>query len=261
MSEVQVIDRAFALIELLLDDNRPVHRGMSELARQSGMHVATVRRLLSSLKAHGVVSQDPVTRKYTLGLTMIRYGVAVWQAVPIREYARAPMERLWKNTGETVYLVVREGDCGVLVDKIDTPDPVKLVEPLGKRAPLYAGAAKKAILAFLPEHTREDLIKSYVYEKHGPRTPENARQLRFQLEQVQKDGYAVSHEEVTRGTTAIAAPIFNARGQPVAALSVDGPSYRFHPNRVDQLIEKVRSAAQEVSTALRLTGYGLLDSP
>lgn len=261
MSEVQAIDRAFALLELLASDNRPAELSASELAKLSGLHVATVRRLLSSLKAHGFVAQHPETKKYRLGLGLVRYGVMVWQSIPIRDYARASMEELWRRTQETVYLIVREGHEGVLVDKIDTPHPVKLVEPLGKRTPLYVGAAKKVILAFLPPKVRESLLRDFDYRAYTDRTTPNAEQLRSEIDQIAELGYAVSFGELTRGTAAVAAPIFDARGVPVAAISVDGPADRFSADKIAQFAEEVKSAARSVSGTLKQVGYGLVPVP
>ena len=158
--------------------------------------------------------------------------------------ARPPLERLAERTGETVNLAVRDGDRALNVLQVDAAHFVGVTDWTGRAAPLHATANGKALLAFGDGRRPRRLTRL------TPRTIVDRRELRAELERARAAGFAVAVEELELGLHAVAAPVFDAGGACVAAVSVSGPAYRLHESRLPEVGELCAAAAAEVSARL-----------
>lgn len=117
---------------------------------------------------------------------------------------------------------------------------------LGYPYPLYAGASSRVMLAFLsPETVARILDQNLVRLTHE--TVSDPAQLRQNLQEIRRVGYATSRGERQHGAGSVAAPLFGADGEVLGALSVCGPVSRFDTATVQTLIPQVRVAAQEIT--------------
>ncbi len=236
-----VISKSIRLLHALKPSEQEQEWGATELSKRLDMPVQTVHRLLSTLAKHGIVYKNKETRKFRLGLTLMHLGFMVWENLSVRNIARPIMEQLTVRTRESCYLTVREGNEGIFVDSVDSPQLLRIAEPVGMRLPLYKGASKKVILAHLP--TKKQL--SILNELNSPIEP-----LQPELEKIKKNGYAISFGETTEGTASVAAPIFNWDNQPIGSISIAGPEIRFKNEIMDYFIFEVKNAALEISEEL-----------
>jgi len=248
---VQSIDRAVSLLRLLMPGERGRELGVLELSRASGLPLGTVHRLLESMARHGLVARDSVTRKYRLGWTLVELGLSVLEGTELRTAAYPIMVSLARTTQETIYLAVRDEAQGILIEKVDSPLHLRIMEPLGLRSPLYVGASRKVILAYLPEHDRRDILAEFVPpvdpDKRGASTREI---LERQLADIRAQGYAVSYGETTPGTAAVAVPLRDYRGRITASLSAAGPASRFTDETVPRILATLQEGAAEIETRI-----------
>ncbi|CAM3137082.1 IclR family transcriptional regulator [Paenibacillus lupini] len=182
---------------------------VTEISRELDMPVQSVHRILASLSEHGFVSQNNKTKKYKLGLSIMKYGFLMWDSLRFRSIARPFMEELSRQTKETVYLASRENTEGVYIDNIDSPQLLKISEPIGLRLPLVIGASNRVILAYMAPSARESILNQIEWEVLPSLRPLTREYIGNDLEQIRKRGYAITSGEATEGTTGIAAPIFS----------------------------------------------------
>jgi len=153
-------------------------------------------------------------------------------------------------TGETALLGTLSGGNGVVLDQVPSSHPVKVVVEIGHAFPLHTAAPAKAIIAFLPEAERERLIGGMVFKRHTRHTLTSAKAYRVELAGVRTLGHAIDRGEESETFACAAAPVFDRRGRPVAAIWISGPVDRVTPEKMAALGERVRRAAADLSGKL-----------
>lgn len=242
---VAVLEDSLRVLELLKDHDDGVT--LAELTKSSGLVKNKVFRILFTLEKHGFVARDEAGRVY-LGIRFLEFGQHVQAQTTLLDAARQPMDRLVRETSESIFLGVISGIDALCVATRESPRSIRLFAEVGRRAPLGYGGVPKVLLAFMPEHERSALLD---------KTPgvETRHTLEDRLCQIREQGYAVVVDELDPGAHSIAAPIRDHRGHVVAAISVAGPSHRFSEDCVARYVELVVEAAAEISGAL---GYAAL---
>jgi DNA-binding IclR family transcriptional regulator len=243
---IRSVDRAVAILDLLA---REGWRAGAEVARELGVHRSTALRLLGTLERHALVERDPKTAKYRLGRRLPQLASVVTGELDLRSVARPVCEELAEATGETVTLDVLEGDEIVPIEQSTASAAFVSVNWLGRRTPVHCTASGKVILAFAPDPIRARLLGRPL-ERRTPRSIVEVAELEKQLSATREGGFARTFEELEVGLDAIAAPIYSAVGQVVAALDVSGPAHRFQASGGPDLVVLTREAAADVSRRL-----------
>jgi DNA-binding IclR family transcriptional regulator len=237
---MQSADRALAILAAFTESRPEV--GVSELARELGMHKSTVSRLLGTLEARGLVRR--AGDRFLPGPELARLGSLAAQGLALLPVARPELARLAEETGETVNLAVRQGDRALNVHQVATAHFVGLTDWAGRATPLHATANGKVLLAY------GDGGVPAVLEAITERTIVDRHALEEELERTKSRGYAQAVEELEAGLNSVAAPVFDASGGCLAAVSVAGPSYRVSEERLDSIGAACADAAGEISQAL-----------
>jgi DNA-binding IclR family transcriptional regulator len=236
-------------LELLREvAGRPRGVTLTELAAAAGMPKPTVHRLLTVLTETGMVRALP-DGGYAPGPFGLALATAFLESVEVRAEAQTAMERLVRESQETVALGILDGTQVVYIDKKDAPQAVRMHSRVGKVNPAHSSAIGKAMLAFSPPETVAAVITQGLVAR-TPNTITDPDRFRQALAEVRERGYAVDHMENEDGIRCVGAPVLDHRGQPVAGLSVAGPSYRVTPEQVPTLAALVCQAAEEVSRRL-----------
>jgi DNA-binding IclR family transcriptional regulator len=239
--------KAIVLIESFLGGQKELT--LSELGQRSGYPAPTVHRLLATLEAAGWVSRGPAGG-YQLSLHLAEISRHVLSGLNLRDAAHAPMQDLTKRTGETSYLVVREADHAVCVERVESYTMVRVMSwDVGSVLPLYAGAAPLALLAFTPAAERERLLHSGPLEAPIG-TMMKAAEVEKRLAHIRQVGSSISAEETIPGIASVGAPIFGRDGEIVGAVSVGGMAATITGDRIDSISAAVREAGQEISAAM-----------
>ena len=241
---VQSVRRALSILEMLADQGGEM--GVTELGRHLGVHKATASRLLATLAEHGLVERNPLTDKYRLGIGVVRLAAATVGRLDLVQQARPVLEQLAERTGETVNLAILDGEWAVNIDQVTGASAVVSVSWVGKRTPLHATSSGKVLLAHAPAEVRERVLSGPL-PRLTRRTIVDPDTLRRQLAEAVARGYAFTVEELEVGLNAVAAPVRQAGGAVVGAISVSGPAYRVTPARIPMLGQSVRLAAAEIS--------------
>ena len=229
--------------------------GLSDLADGLGLHKTTVFRLLGALERAEFVVRDDDRQRYQLGPALFRLATQARRATGLHEAARPELEALAHDVGETATLEVLVGHEVLILDEVHGRFLVGGAPEVGKRWPAHATSTGKVLLAAAAAEGERGSAparrtSSGRLVRLGPRTITTRAALERELEKVRRDGYAVGMEELEPGFVAIGAPVRNAHGRTVAAVSVGGPKARLSSTRVRSVAARVRRAADRISRRL-----------
>lgn len=244
--KIQSVDRAIRVLELIGESGA---MGVTEIGRALGVHKTTASRLTATLATHGLLERDPSSERYRLGLSLVYLAGAVMAELDLVTVSRPVVQSLAETTGETVNLGVLHSGAVVCVDQATGNSAVMSVSWIGRRTPLHCTSNGKVLLAAM---TQPDLDRalSEPLEARTESTIVDADALRAELERSRARGYASAIGELEAGLNAVAAPIYRADGQVVAALSVAGPAFRLRPVDLPRVAEETMVSATTISRRL-----------
>lgn len=242
---IQSLDRGLQLLEFLSQAKEPV--GLPELAEMLEVNRSTAHRLLGTLISRSFVSQDPFTKRYSVGLKIIELSRRAIDSYDLRVVCKPFLIELVNETGESANLAILSGNYAVCIDHQTSPSPLAVTNDIGVAFVLYATAIGKAILAFLPDKKKQDLISSTKFESFTPRTITSELVLENNLKEIQKKYYSIDDEERYFGVRCIAAPIFDYRERMIAAVGISGPTTRVSLDKLESLIRIVKQTAFNIS--------------
>jgi DNA-binding IclR family transcriptional regulator len=215
---------------------------VAEISESVGLPLSSTYKYLSIMKECRFVEHDRSLEKYKLGMKLFELGGAVQHQLAIDRIAHPYLEELSNRIEETVVLNVIDGNSTVYLESL-VPESrragVVLSLRRGYRHPLHAGAAGKILLAYQPEERIEQYIASQQLEKFTENTIVDPDKLKKHLKAIRKAGYAFSEEEITPGFTALAAPIFDHKGDIIAGLFVFGPVQRIVSQEKEKIVKLI----------------------
>ena len=244
-----VIQRAFSLIRILADGPAQGMR-VTQIAKLASLTQGTVHRMLQALIDQHVVEQDEATKHYRLSLDFFSLAARAAHPSNLRDLCRPVLIRLSISLGDTIFLLVRSGLDAICLDRCEGPLPIRsFTGDIGGRVVLGVGQGSVAILAFLPEAEREEIIRMNL-----PRLRElgmfDEVYLRTAIESVRTLGYSAQNNGLIEGMAGVAVPIFDTTGRPVAALSVGTLSGRLNADRLPTVVELLKREAKHLSTLI-----------
>lgn len=245
----QSLRRAVSILRVFTENEPEI--GVGEIGRRLGLHKSTVSRILAALLDEGLVWHNPQTGRYSLGMGLVELaGVALGQ-IDVRAVALPHMEALARELDETVTASVLRGEEAVTVAHIPSTQSIRHVVWIGRRTPLAVTASGKVFLAaryraggevdpgITAAGPGEEVVSA-----EGPAPPDMAA--------VWERGYSVEIDEFESGTSAVAAPIHDATGAVIAAISVGAPTFRFGTESIARAGPAVAAAASAVTEGLVL---------
>jgi len=242
----KTVVRSMDLLHLFLHHEQLT---ISDMVKLSNMPKTTVHRMIGSLEDMGLLEKDH-EGKYKLGLLFLQFGHLVSERLDIRKSALPIMHKLSSDVKEAVHLAIRNGNEAVYIEKLDTDQPVRLFTKIGRKAPLYAGASSRIILAHLEAEEREHYLNTIELKPVGEGTITNKERLRDILNHSREVGYSFSRAELENYTAELGAPIFDYSGKIIAAISIAGLEIKFDEQHLPGLIQKLKQAALEISLQL-----------
>ncbi len=242
------------LLDLLAKERRSL--SLMELSQRTGWPKSTIHALLSTLIDYSMIMQDSFTGKYHLGMHLFELGnvvVSNWHAL---EVARPAMRKIMQETGESVVLGIIDRDEVLIIEQLDSGNPLRVMMESGTRLPLYSTALGKAMLAALPFSQAKRILKDTEFRAFTPHTITSFSELNVELERVRTNGYAIENGEMRVGMRAVAAPVYDVRGSAVYAVGVSGMFRRIQDEEFSTARDLIVEAARQISLTL---GYPAVD--
>jgi IclR family transcriptional regulator, acetate operon repressor len=228
------------------------------LARKSdGLTLADLNGVLESPKSsllnllRPLVVEGYLTHaqgQYRLGPTAFRLAATMMSAWNFPKMARPYLEELAARSKETVYIGVLDRAAQVItyVDAIDSPHSIRYAITVGMNRPLYCTAAGRVLLTFADEKFRDSYLRSTKLVRKTPDTLTDRKELLKELERIRNTGVAVSVNQLFEGSAGIAAPVYAADGQVIAAIAIGAPAERFESEQ-PKLREIILDVARRLS--------------
>jgi IclR family transcriptional regulator, KDG regulon repressor len=217
--------------------------GVTEMARHLGLSKSSAHRLLSTMAQEELLGQDPDTGKYYVGLALVDLAATVPAQQLLHEAVLAPMSELRNRSGETVHVAVLNQRKVVYVERLDSPNTMKMFLARGRCIQAHATSTGKVLLAHLSARVLERTLTGWKLEAVTPHTITDIDELRAELATIRERGYSENRHEAEVGVVGAAAPIRNRAGTVVAALGIAGPAEHIDPHRVQFAQVTMRAAA------------------
>lgn len=245
----QLLDRAVGILNYLGEVGRSGAR-VSDIAEAFGLNISTTHRIITSLERHRFVERDPESKRYRLGLALFALGAKAADTTGLRRVSHPALMRLASQTGDTVFLMARNGFNTVCIDRQEGTYIIdSLTGNIGGQIPLGVGPASQVILAMMPEREAEIVLdaNSATYSRYNGLS---ADQIRANLPLIRKQKYAVDDGRLVEGISALAVPILPGPEDVAGALAVNMTSARLKPARLKELLAMMRREVELIEAAI-----------
>ena len=247
--QLHSLDRAVSVLEVLGESDAPL--SLAEICHRMGLHKSTAHRSLMVLERSALIERTQENR-FRLGLKLYELGNRAVEQIDLRARVQPYFRRLAAQVGETVHLSVLQKTSVVYLDKVEPNRRVCMSSKIGTSNPVYCTSMGKAMLAFQPIETIEQIAAKIRFVRYTPKTLCTREALLKALERVRRRGYAIDDEEIEVGVRCVGAPIFDENRYPIAAVSVSGPSARIRVQNLPAIAELLVRCCGDISASLRM---------
>jgi len=249
---ITALQRGLRLLQLFSES--PHGLTAKQVASRSRLPVSTVHRFLANLESAAFLNCGG-DGLYQLGIACFAIGQAALGQLDIRRVSLPYLEELNRKTRETIHLTLRHGFSAVYVEKLDSPEQLRIHSRIGAAVPLYCTAVGKVLLAYMPDEEREKVLPQLALKRFTPNTVGNVQELTAELFRVRKNGYACDLEEHELHIRCVAAPVWDHQGDVIASVSITAPMVRMAVTRLRQLAPLIQTAGLQISREL---GYPIV---
>ena len=247
---INTIEKALDLLELLAEKES---LNLLELAELTNRPKSSLFRIITTLENRGYITRSESNDKYCLGIKILDLSKKFLESNNIRHAALAEMNGLLDKYGESVNLgILKDGEI-TYVEVLEGTHQLRFKDEVGSKAPFHATAMGKVILAYLSDEEMNQFLQQENMAAFTPYTIVNLAELKKQLPEIKKVGYAVDTQENVLGVKCIAAPIFNMYGKVDAAISLSGTIHRINDGNIDAISKDVVFAAKNISRKMGFT--------
>lgn len=242
-----VIVNAIAVLRTFTADEPLL--GVTEIANRIGLHKSTVSRILATFEQEHLVERDAETRRFRLGLGLIAVAGPLLAELEERRVAYPVLRELTEQTGETSALMVWNGAESMCVEQIASHHQIKHTTPLGARYRDAMSASVQVFLSTEPEERVRALLRSGAITYPGL-DESSLDTYMVRLKEDARRGWAINYGESSLDEVGLAAPVYDHRGDVVAAVLIPAPRFRVSAERLQSLGEACAAAAHRVTTRL-----------
>lgn len=245
-SVAPALSKGFAILELVAQQP-----GLSFSAIRSalGLPSSSCHHLVTTLCRLGAL-QIQANRGYVLGLRLFELGSIAANQRQLNELALPALKQLAQDVQLTCHLGVMEGDEAVYLLKVEGQREIRVNTWVGKRLSLHSSSLGKVLLAWLPPAELDAVLARYDWQRKTATTLVDADAFRAHLREVKARGWAVDDQEDLANIRCVAAPVLDAGGNVVAALSAVGTILDISTERFAPLAEQIGETARQLSRQL-----------
>jgi IclR family acetate operon transcriptional repressor len=228
---------------------------VGEIAERTGLQRSNLSKVLADFRNNGFLDQDPVTRRYRVGLAAFELGAFYGKTHPLARDALPFMRELVERCGHTTALSVRSGDTFLHLMAVEGPLYVEGHWRVGNRLAYHATSAGKVLLAGMADDKIDGLLKRQPPWPVTSDTVTDPGKLKAQVAEIRRTGVAVSRGESARGLAAAAVPVFDRTDRTAAAIGLIVPDHLFETTRTGELAVLLHDAARRLSVKLGASVY------
>lgn len=246
-SGVQSVERSLDIIETIATE--PHGMGVSSISEATGMSKSTVHRLLATLLERGYVekTEDSI---YKVGLKLIEVTSLYLNSLELHTEARPYISKITRDLGLTAHLGILEDDQVVYLEKMDILSSVQLYRQIGLRVPAYISSLGKCLLMRYSHDELESVLKNCSFQKLTDNTITSMEEFHNEMNIVRQNGWAIDDEESAMDYRCIGAPIYDYRGDIIAAISASGNLSLIPDERIEFVANYIKDTALEISRGM-----------
>ncbi len=244
---VQSVDRTLDIIEAL--SLEPSGLSLTEISTKVKLHKSTVYRLVNTLYKRGFLNKSD-SGNYRIGLKLIEIVSCYINSLELQTEARPYLQDITATLGLTSHLGILEGSDVIYIEKMDVFTGSQLYAQIGLRVPAFCSSLGKCLLSKYSSDELKNLFSKDVFPKYTENTTKNIFELQTNLTAVRRNGWAIDNEEYKTGHRCIAAPIYDYRGEIIAAISASGPTILLTDDRIQSTANYVINTANIISRKL-----------
>ncbi len=239
------LERALNIFQLLAE--KPQGMTQKEMIDTLEVSKNSVYRITETLIDHGYIARDELSRRYFLTRKMMSLGATAMGDRKLVEASFNVMLELRDKVNASVYLAVLEGTEGVILEQAIGGSPFKFSVELGSRFHLHSGAAGKALLAYLPEKERDEILSNIKMTKFNERTITTKKAMMEEISRIQKTGYATDLAEEFEGCHCVGTVIQDHAGYPIAMIWATGTSFNLTEKKFPWIGKQIKETAETIS--------------
>jgi len=246
------LERGLAILEYLA--HHPNGKGQVEIAQALKCPVTSVFRITLSLEKAGYLERDPETKVFRHTQKMLMLGQQALSETDLIGCSMAVMRDLRDELEDTILIGVLNGSEIIVLEQALGSHLFRFSVNAGHRIRAFCSAPGKAIIAYLPEKRREQVIAQTEFVRFNANTIASPQAFRKELLKVCKLGYAEDKAEEYAGIYCVGAPVLDRSGYPIASIWVTGPDVRVKPAMIPGIGEKIREGALRISHRIGYSG-------
>jgi DNA-binding IclR family transcriptional regulator len=241
---VKSAERVFDLIEVI----GRTSQGLAFPALLDAMAIpkSSLHMLLEAAAARGYVEQDPVSRRWTLGMRVWEGGQAYARQHDVIGHAQEVMREFVATINETIQLARLDGNENVYIAKVDSTHPLRLQSDVGGRLLAHATGLGKVLLAELGDAEVRARFAACGLPGMTGNTLTGFDALLAELAATRARGFGIDNEEYTQGIFCLALPIRTGPGPSSMAISVTVPTLRADLDRLSEALAGLARASREI---------------
>lgn len=245
-SRVRSVARALTILKCFI---KPPHQyGITEISEMLKLSKGTVHLLVKTLEDEGYLEQVEKTKKYRVGSMAYELGVAALGELRIP--SRIHLQHMSYELSMPSYLAIVIGNRAVLIEKAEPVNPFMVVMQIGAIMPYHTSSMGKVLLAYSDPEKRDQLVSHLDLPALTPNTMTNRDLLRKEIEEVERQGYALDREETLPGVFCLAVPVRDGQGKVVSALSIVAPSTALNKDNFWQYLPALQRYANLITRDL-----------
>jgi len=242
------VRRALDIFELMLRRAEPLT--VAQIVSELSIPKSTAYELVRTLSEGEYLAPSGKGSGLFLGRKLFELGMAYRSHVDLLRDGSQIAEELRDETGETVQLSVLDDQLMMVLLKEEGVRPLRIISNVGSRVPVNWAAAGRLLVSDMDDAALTTLLSATVRPSPTGRATTEVDKLIAQIRRFRRQGYATEINETNEHAGCVAAPVVNASGKVIAALSVVAPEQRLAKAHREQLIASVTRAAEKLSRRL-----------
>lgn len=244
---VKSADRVLDIFELF-GEVEARELSLMDITRQLELPASSVFKILQNLVHRGYLDKDENGKTFRLGYKIFQIGAKYAQQTNLTTEFQYMAGQIVSEVNEAVYLAIRSDRNILYIAEKQSTHHVRFISHLGMKLPLHTTAMGKLFLSAMADDDVVQLLSEQELGLLTDRTISDLEKLVEQLQKIRRDGVAYSEGEAVQGIRCVAAPIYNANQELIAAMSISIPTTRWKEDSWSQMTELVMQGAKKLTS-------------
>lgn len=245
-STLLTVEKALKILELLAEQSML----SVQIQKELNYNKSTVHRLLKTLEERGFVEKNEITNQYHIGLKLVEIASIRLNNMELKIEASPFIRALVNKIKQPAQIAIYDNGEAIFIEKIQEYHHMRMYSQIGKRIPIYCSSVGKALVLNRRDNEILEVLNKQEMISFTKTTLTEPQKVLDEIRMARKTGYTIDNEEHEEGIFCIAAPIFDYRGQIIAAISTAGTNNTFLHDSNAEIINDIKETAKQISARM-----------